>query len=353
MSRRFALLTGSIVALLIILIASSDPYLLEIQAGSIRQQSLVATATPQADLCTATASVATPPATSAATENATEAAPPENLSEDQYRAIVCRYYEIVNKNTLDKLPEVVVDDVVDHNPLGGQRPGLAGLRQRLSIFRRGFPNLHLAIDSLIVKESIVVSRVTAQGNLRGLFFRLQTTGQRVTFHAIDMFRIVDSLIVEMWHVEDVWSVALGQLPTLTPSPTQLTTATSTPHPTATMTIVPITAVPGPSNPNPAFIGIQGAPIDDTGVRIVGIFDGSPAVKARLHRGDLIVAIDGQPLSALKAPGDATLADTFFRVISAHQPGDRVTLSIRRADQPMEVEVTLGVRPPGLQSRAAS
>jgi predicted ester cyclase len=346
---------GSIVALLIILIVSSDPYLLEIRAGSIRQQNLVATATPQANLCAATASIATLQATSAATQNATEAANPETLSEDQYRTIVCRYYEIVNKNTLDKLPEVVADDVTDHNPIGGQRPGLAGLRQRLSIFRRGFPNLQLAIDSLIVKDSMVVSRVTAQGNLRGLFFRLQTTGQRVTFHAIDMFRIVDGLIVELWHVEDVWSVALGQLPTLTPTPTQLTTATSTPNPTATatMTVVPTTPTPGPANPNPAFIGIQGAPIGDTGVRIVGIFDGSPAVKARLHRGDLILAIDGQPLSALKAPGDSTLADTFFRVISAHQPGDKVTLSIRRANQPMEVEVTLGVRPPGLQSRAAS
>jgi predicted ester cyclase len=336
-----------------ILIVSSDPYLLEIRAGSMGQQNLVATATPQANLCAIAGPIATLQATSAATENAAQTANPEILLEDQYRAIVCRYYEIVNKNMLDRLPEVVVDGVIDHNPIGGQRPGLAGLRQRLSIFRRGFPNLQLAMDSLIVKDSMVVSRVTAQGNLRGLFFRLQATGQRVTFHAIDMFRIVDSLIVELWHVEDVWSVALGQLPTLTPSPTQLTTATRTPHPTATMTAVPPTAAPGPANPNPAFIGIQGAPIDDTGVRIVGIFDGSPAVKARLHRGDLIFAIDGQPLSALKAPGDATLADTFFRVISAHQPGDRVTLSIRRANQPMEVEVTLGVRPPGLQSRAAS
>jgi membrane-associated protease RseP (regulator of RpoE activity) len=69
-----------------------------------------------------------------------------------------------------------------------------------------------------------------------------------------------------------------------------------------------------------------------GARIVQVTAGSPAERAGLRPGDLIVAVDDRPL---------TPAQDLARAISSHEPGDTVELTIEREDGRMNVSVTLG------------
>ncbi|MGD2178002.1 MAG: PDZ domain-containing protein [Anaerolineae bacterium] len=74
-----------------------------------------------------------------------------------------------------------------------------------------------------------------------------------------------------------------------------------------------------------------------GAMITDVLDDSPAADASLEEGDLVLAVDGEAL------GDKLiLADA----IRAHQPGDRVTLTVRSSakDQEREVTVELGENP---------
>jgi S1-C subfamily serine protease len=72
------------------------------------------------------------------------------------------------------------------------------------------------------------------------------------------------------------------------------------------------------------------------VTVVNVLAGTPAEAAGLRAGDVLTRIDdtpvGDPQSALNA-------------IARIRPGNRVTLSIARDGEPLELHVTVAQRPP--------
>ncbi|MDI7275466.1 MAG: PDZ domain-containing protein [Anaerolineae bacterium] len=66
-------------------------------------------------------------------------------------------------------------------------------------------------------------------------------------------------------------------------------------------------------------------------RVVEVVAGSPAQRAGLQAGDLIVAVDGQPLTPARDLGWA---------ISTHKPGDHVELTLERGGAQEKISVTL-------------
>jgi membrane-associated protease RseP (regulator of RpoE activity) len=79
--------------------------------------------------------------------------------------------------------------------------------------------------------------------------------------------------------------------------------------------------------------------DDEGVRIAQVVPGSPADDAGLESGDVITAIDGEPVDS---------ADDARDILNDRSPGDEVTFSVRRDDQEEDIDVTLGTRAGVLQ-----
>ncbi|MEA2511873.1 MAG: 2-alkenal reductase [Thermomicrobiales bacterium] len=74
---------------------------------------------------------------------------------------------------------------------------------------------------------------------------------------------------------------------------------------------------------------------DHGVYVTDVSPGSPAADAGIKPGDVITAIDGEPIDQTHP-----LEEFLFE----HQPGDTVELTIQRGDQEQQVQVTLGERP---------
>lgn len=96
----------------------------------------------------------------------------------------------------------------------------------------------------------------------------------------------------------------------------------------------------------AQLGIQGQDVDpeaaalydlgvDSGALVVLVAEGSAAEDAGLQRGDIITAIDDEPVTSM-----ADLAGQ----ISVHAPGDEVTLTLVRDDEEQTLDVTLGSAP---------
>ncbi|HSR48411.1 MAG TPA: PDZ domain-containing protein [Anaerolineales bacterium] len=90
----------------------------------------------------------------------------------------------------------------------------------------------------------------------------------------------------------------------------------------------------PALPATAYLGIAYEPADE-GAAVGQVLDGSPAERAGLRVGDVITAVDG---IQLVGPGQLR------RLIQAHQPGDKVTLTILRGEDKQTVVVTLGSAP---------
>jgi serine protease Do len=95
-----------------------------------------------------------------------------------------------------------------------------------------------------------------------------------------------------------------------------------------------------------FLGIQYAPLTpaiaaqlgvnaQNGIVIGAVVPGSPAANAGLQPRDVVTSADGQQLT-----DESSLAE----VLSQHQPGDAVTLTVIRGSQQLAVQVTLGTAP---------
>ncbi|HLH64222.1 MAG TPA: trypsin-like peptidase domain-containing protein [Solirubrobacteraceae bacterium] len=85
----------------------------------------------------------------------------------------------------------------------------------------------------------------------------------------------------------------------------------------------------------AYVGVE---LDNTlagGARIHSVSPGTPATAAGLEPGDLITAVDGTPV---------TSTDSFIETIDNYNPGQTVTLTVRRSGQTLHLKVKLGVRP---------
>jgi len=74
---------------------------------------------------------------------------------------------------------------------------------------------------------------------------------------------------------------------------------------------------------------------NNGVIVTAIARNGPAAKAGLLPGDLLLAINGQPV------GDGHAG---MNLIGTTRPGEEVRLQVRRDDREMELKITVGVRP---------
>ena len=80
---------------------------------------------------------------------------------------------------------------------------------------------------------------------------------------------------------------------------------------------------------------NGRPFNGPGVVVTSIQSGSPAAQAGIQQGDIVVSIDGVTLDN---------GQTIGGVIQAHKVGDRISLSLKRGSQTMNVSLTLAERP---------
>ena len=75
----------------------------------------------------------------------------------------------------------------------------------------------------------------------------------------------------------------------------------------------------------------------SGVSINTVDRNGPASRAGLRAGDLVTAVDGQPVASSR---------DLIRAVSAVTPGATVRLSLQRAGHPLELTVAVGRRPDG-------
>jgi putative serine protease PepD len=84
----------------------------------------------------------------------------------------------------------------------------------------------------------------------------------------------------------------------------------------------------------AYLGIT-IGTSASGAQVSAVKANSPAAAAGMKAGDVITAIDGDSVAS---------ADDLTAKISAHQPGDKVTLSLTHNGSTQKLVVTLGTRP---------
>ena len=62
-----------------------------------------------------------------------------------------------------------------------------------------FPDVQSTVDLWVVDGDLVTAVVTNKGTHQAEFMGVPATGLPVTFHIIDVFRIKDGKVVDLWH----------------------------------------------------------------------------------------------------------------------------------------------------------
>lgn len=131
------------------------------------------------------------------------------MSAELNKAVVRRLFEeTVNQKNLDSLNEIVADDIITHTPVPGIAANRESFRQFISLFLDAFPEQHTIIDDMLVEDDKVVVRHTHNVVHRGNFLGLLPTGKSASVTGIEIYRIVDGKIAEMWHNDDIFSLMI-------------------------------------------------------------------------------------------------------------------------------------------------
>ncbi|MGE3809262.1 MAG: S1C family serine protease [Gemmataceae bacterium] len=83
-----------------------------------------------------------------------------------------------------------------------------------------------------------------------------------------------------------------------------------------------------------YVGVEGDPEAGDSCRIQRVLPGSPAAKAGLKDDDVITKFDGKDLKRYGDLGD---------LLKKKKPGDKVKLEVRRGDETLNLDLTLGKR----------
>jgi steroid delta-isomerase-like uncharacterized protein len=113
------------------------------------------------------------------------------------------FEEILNQGRLELADEIVAPGFRLHSPT---RPepfeGPDGFKQFATDLRRGFPDLHIAIDHVICDGDYVSIRSHVTGTQLGTYRGIPATGRRIAQSQLHMFRVDDGRIGESWQEID-------------------------------------------------------------------------------------------------------------------------------------------------------
>ena len=120
-------------------------------------------------------------------------------STETVKAIVKRYrQEIMNEGKLNVVDEIFPEKFA----LNGQEMPSEGFKPFAAMWRSAFPDLVYTHDHLIAEGEWVVEHWTGRGTHRGSLMGIPPTGKYMQVMGINIHRVVNGKIVEIWEVAD-------------------------------------------------------------------------------------------------------------------------------------------------------
>lgn len=112
------------------------------------------------------------------------------------KQLVHDYYQTINDDRVGQLGDFVSSRYQHHVP--GLKPSVQAFQQVLNMYRHGFPDIHYAIDDVIIGAEKIVCQLTVTGTHSGYFLGHPPTGKSFRAQGIDVFRLRDGKIAERW-----------------------------------------------------------------------------------------------------------------------------------------------------------
>lgn len=145
-----------------------------------------------------------------------------DASTDANKAVVRQVYAAFTTGD-PAIPAQVIDPTwTNHAPAFAALPnGPDGFVQLVAFFRTAFPDLEITVEDLVAEGDRVAARYTVRGTHQGPLGTVPATGKAVEVQAIDLFRVVDGRVTDVWPVVDQLTLLMqiGVIPPAAPAGT--------------------------------------------------------------------------------------------------------------------------------------
>ncbi len=137
------------------------------------------------------------------------------MTAETNKAIVHRYVEEgYNAGNMAVLDELFDADFVNHDPAQPAVRDLQGLKQLIMAHHAAFADVRTTVEDLVAEGDKVVKRFTVRGTHTGDLNGIPATGKQFTLEGIDILRLADGKIQEIWVAYDMLGLLqqLGVIP---------------------------------------------------------------------------------------------------------------------------------------------
>ena len=125
------------------------------------------------------------------------------MSAEESKAVMRRFWEVWERGDIDRLDELLAPDYVNHTLAAPDLPpGPEGVKEVVSMFRSGMPDLRVVIEDMIAEDDRVATRYALEGTHGGDLFGVAPTGRHLTIKSMTVERLSEGKIVEHWRVTD-------------------------------------------------------------------------------------------------------------------------------------------------------
>lgn len=104
--------------------------------------------------------------------------------------------EILNGRDLAAVPRYTPASFVDHRH--EESNGIEGTQKFLASVFAAFPDIHFTPEDMVAEGDRVVVRFSIVGTHKGEFIGVAPTGKKVKWTGINIGRVVNGQIVELW-----------------------------------------------------------------------------------------------------------------------------------------------------------
>lgn len=114
-------------------------------------------------------------------------------------AIVRKFFEVgPSKGDIAAADALLHPEFSLHTPLPTPGPGIEEINNVITTCRAAFDGLNVTIEDIMADEDKVTARFIARGIHTGEFMGLPPTGKAITLTAIEIFRLKEGKVAELW-----------------------------------------------------------------------------------------------------------------------------------------------------------
>jgi steroid delta-isomerase-like uncharacterized protein len=115
---------------------------------------------------------------------------------------VRRFYEATGDAFGDLLAEALADEITVYDPHLADGRGRDRVERYYASWNDAFPDIEFTVDDLFAVDDRVAVRWTAKGTHEAAFWGVAPTGNEMHLSGIDVVRLADGRIGEVWTVYD-------------------------------------------------------------------------------------------------------------------------------------------------------